>query len=62
MSRIRRDGTFSGQGLQVRNPCEIDRQAHFTASAPINATLAALALVLAYTQYAEVAQLQSRLY
>jgi O-antigen/teichoic acid export membrane protein len=40
--------TFSGHALQIRNPEEIDWQAHFTAATAINGALAALVLVLAY--------------
>lgn len=53
-------GTFSGHALQMRNPDEIDWQAHFTAATVINTTLAILVLALAFaisftTQYAQVA-------
>ena len=53
-------GTFSAHALQMRDPDEIDWQAHFTAAAAINVTLAALVLALAYalsftTRYAEAA-------
>ena len=46
--------------MQVRNPNEIDWQAHFSAAATINGMLASMTLVLAYalsftTRYAEVA-------
>lgn len=52
--------TFSGHALQMRNPDEIDWQAHFTAAAVINTALATLVLALAYaisftTHYAQVA-------
>ncbi len=53
-------GPFSAHTLQMRKPGEIDWQAHFTAAAAINVTLAALVLALAYalsftTRYAETA-------
>lgn len=41
-------GTFSSHSLQQRNPDEIDWQVHFTATAVLNTTIAALALVFAF--------------
>ena len=40
--------TFSGHALQIRNPDEIDWQAHFTAAAVLNACIFCLVLALAW--------------
>ena len=40
--------TFSTHALQIRNPDDIDWQAHFTAAAVLNVVLAGLVLVLAF--------------
>lgn len=40
--------TFASHALQLRNPAEIDWQAHFTAGVVINAALVALTLTIAF--------------
>lgn len=52
--------TFSSHTLQLRDPDQVDWQAHFTAAVVLNAAIAALVLSLAYglsytTKFAEVA-------
>jgi O-antigen/teichoic acid export membrane protein len=52
--------TFSGYALQLRNPDDIDWQAHFTSAAVMNTALVGLVLLLAFgvsfsEQYREVA-------
>jgi O-antigen/teichoic acid export membrane protein len=41
-------GTFSGHALQLRNPDDVDWQAHFTSATVINAMLTGLVLLLAF--------------
>lgn len=53
-------GTFSGHALQLRDPKDIDWQAHFTSATVINTVLAGLVLLLAFgmsfsQQHSEVA-------